>query len=203
MARRNRFLGRWLAHGERLSGLERAPVRSAACALERATQCTSTCSTDGPYRQARRRSAARVGANRSRRISAKQNRYTHAAGRGDARAWRALSSSACCCRRRSRFLRFYVLRGGFLDGTAGLAHIAIGCFNSFCKYAKLRALEQAERGDESAGDRRGGVYRHASGRAPPARRRRRDGVDNFDPYYDVGLKRRARRSGSASAGVTL
>ena len=33
----------------------------------------------------------------------------------------------------------------FLDGIAGLAHITIGCFNSFCKYAKLRALEQAAR----------------------------------------------------------
>ncbi len=28
MARRNRFLGRWLAHGEGYPGLERAPVRS-------------------------------------------------------------------------------------------------------------------------------------------------------------------------------
>jgi hypothetical protein len=44
-----------------------------------------------------------------------------------------------------RFFRFYLVRAGFLDGVAGLAHIAIGCFNSFCKYAKLRALEQSER----------------------------------------------------------
>ena len=44
-----------------------------------------------------------------------------------------------------RFLRFYLLRAGFLDGTAGLVHIAIGSFNSFCKYAKLRAVQQAER----------------------------------------------------------
>ena len=44
-----------------------------------------------------------------------------------------------------RFVRFYVLRAGFLDGSAGLVHIAIGAFASFCKYAKLRALEQAER----------------------------------------------------------
>jgi hypothetical protein len=37
-------------------------------------------------------------------------------------------------------VRFYVVRLGFLDGVAGLVHIAIGCFNSFIKYAKLRAL---------------------------------------------------------------
>ena len=39
-----------------------------------------------------------------------------------------------------RFIRFYVFRLGFLDGVAGLVHIAIGCQNSFLKYAKLRAL---------------------------------------------------------------
>ena len=29
-----------------------------------------------------------------------------------------------------RFIRFYVLRLGFLDGVAGLVHIAIGCFRT-------------------------------------------------------------------------
>jgi Glycosyl transferase family 2 len=36
-----------------------------------------------------------------------------------------------------RFLKFYVLRRGFLDGVPGLVHILIGCFNTFSKYAKL------------------------------------------------------------------
>lgn len=40
-----------------------------------------------------------------------------------------------------RFIKFYVVRLGFLDGLPGLVHIAIGCFNSFAKYAKLRALQ--------------------------------------------------------------
>ncbi len=39
-----------------------------------------------------------------------------------------------------RFIKFYFLRLGFLDGIPGLVHIVIGCFNSFCKYAKLREL---------------------------------------------------------------
>ena len=43
-----------------------------------------------------------------------------------------------------RFVRFYIVRAGFLDGTAGFVHIVVGCFNSFSKYAKLRALQQAE-----------------------------------------------------------
>ncbi len=37
-----------------------------------------------------------------------------------------------------RFIKFYVVRKGFLDGWPGLVHIAIGCFNSFIKYAKTR-----------------------------------------------------------------
>lgn len=36
-----------------------------------------------------------------------------------------------------RFLKFYCLRLGFLDGLPGLIHILIGCFNSFMKYAKM------------------------------------------------------------------
>jgi hypothetical protein len=45
-----------------------------------------------------------------------------------------------------RFLKFYVFRLGFLDGVAGLAHISIGCMNSYLKYAKLIELHRAERG---------------------------------------------------------
>ncbi len=37
-----------------------------------------------------------------------------------------------------RFIKFYFIRRGFLDGLPGLVHISIGCFNSFIKYAKLR-----------------------------------------------------------------
>lgn len=71
----------------------------------------------------------------------KQNRYTslqavalQRAGE-QATVWRLLLSPAL------RFVKFYVVRLGFLDGLAGLVHIAIGCFNSFAKYAKLRALQ--------------------------------------------------------------
>jgi hypothetical protein len=39
-----------------------------------------------------------------------------------------------------RFIKFYFLRLGFLDGAAGLVHIVIGCQNSFQKHAKLLEL---------------------------------------------------------------
>ena len=39
-----------------------------------------------------------------------------------------------------RFFKFYLFRLGFLDGVPGLIHILIGCQNTFFKYAKLREL---------------------------------------------------------------
>ena len=43
-----------------------------------------------------------------------------------------------------RFIKFYVMRLGFLDGLPGLLHISIGCMNSYLKYAKLIELHKAE-----------------------------------------------------------
>ena len=43
-----------------------------------------------------------------------------------------------------RFVKFYFLRLGVLDGIPGLVHILIGCGNSFTKYAKMRAFQVGE-----------------------------------------------------------
>ena len=71
----------------------------------------------------------------------KQNRYTtlaaqaaHARGKQAGAAQLLLSPTL-------RFFKFYVLRLGFLDGVPGLIHILIGCGSSFLKYAKLRAMQ--------------------------------------------------------------
>jgi glycosyltransferase involved in cell wall biosynthesis len=141
MARRNRFLGRWLAHGEgypdwnvRLFDRRRArwtddPVHEHVVADARVERLAgdllhaSAESLDG--------------------YMAKQNRYTtlqaealHARGAGAGAAQLVLSPLV-------RFVRFYLLKLGFLDGIAGFVHISIGCFNSFMKYAKLRSLAHA------------------------------------------------------------
>lgn len=143
MARRNRFLGRWLAHGEGypdwcLRLFDRRCARwSDDDVHEHVDSDESVGRLDGDLLHA---SAESLDA-----YLAKQNRYTtlqaaamHA--RGVRFSFARLVFSPLI-----RFLRFYLLRAGFLDGTAGLVHIAIGSFASFCKYAKLRALEQAER----------------------------------------------------------
>ena len=40
------------------------------------------------------------------------------------------------------FIKYYILKCGFMDGVAGFIHIGIGSINSFQKYAKLYALYQ-------------------------------------------------------------
>jgi len=143
LARRNRFLGRWLAHGEgypdwtvRLFDRRRAQWSDDAVHERVITQ----------GRAARLRGdLLHASAESLDDYLAKQNRYTsiqaaalHARGVRSSVAQIVLSPL-------TRFARFYVLRLGFLDGAAGFAHIAIGAFASFQKHVKLRALEVAER----------------------------------------------------------
>lgn len=40
-----------------------------------------------------------------------------------------------------RFFKFYFIKGGIKDGLPGLIHISIGCFTVFLKYIKLKSLE--------------------------------------------------------------
>src|SRR5258706_11402447 len=143
MARRNRFLGRWLAHGEgypdwNMRLFDRRHARWSGDAVHEHVLADGPVGRlDGDLLHA---SAESLDA-----YLAKQNRYTTLQAealyaRGERSSTLRLVGSPLV-----RFFRFYVLRAGFLDGVAGFAHIAIGCFNSFCKYAKLRALEQAGR----------------------------------------------------------
>jgi len=138
IARRNRFLGRWLAHGEgypdwnvRLFDRRRARWSS--------EPVHEKVSADGPVARLSG-DLLHASAESIDTYIAKQNRYTtlqaeamHARGERAGGMRIALSPAA-------RFLRFYIVRLGFLDGVAGFAHIAIGAFASFLKYAKLRAL---------------------------------------------------------------
>lgn len=72
----------------------------------------------------------------------KQNRYTSlAAERALARGEQA-PLTRMVLSPLVRFLKFWLLRGGWRDGLPGLVHIAIGCQNSFMKYVKLRELRR-------------------------------------------------------------
>lgn len=136
----NRFLGRWLKHGEgypdwslRLFNRRRANW-SDDLIHEKVVTTAPVGRLDGDLLHESEAGLADY--------LAKQNRYTtlqaeqlHARGRR-ANVARMLLSPPL------RFLKFYFLRRGFLDGVPGLIHILIGCFNSFLKYAKLRELNR-------------------------------------------------------------
>jgi glycosyltransferase involved in cell wall biosynthesis len=141
LARRNRFLGRWLAHGEGYPDwtvrlFHRAYASWSNDEVHEAVLTTAEVGRlDGDLLHD---SAEDVST-----YMTKQNRYTslHAEAlyRQGVRAsyWRLLTSPL------ARFIKFYVLRLGFLDGGPGFAHIVIGCNNSFHKYLKLIELEKA------------------------------------------------------------
>jgi glycosyltransferase involved in cell wall biosynthesis len=149
LARRNRFLGRWLAHGE---GYPDWTVRlfhraHAGWSNDEVHEAVLTTTEVGRLEGDLLHDSAEDVAT----YMTKQNRYTslHAEAlfKQGVRAgyWRLLTSPA------ARFLKFYLLRMGFLDGGPGFAHIVIGCNNSFQKYLKLIELEKA--GDDARGTR--------------------------------------------------
>ena len=138
MARCNRFLGRWLRHGEGYPDwsprlFDRRHARWSDDAVhEKVLYAGAAGTLQGDL--------LHDSAEDLRRYLEKQNRYTtlaaealHARGRRAGTAHLLLSPLL-------RFLKFYVFRLGFLDGLPGLVHIAIGCTNSFMKYAKLQEL---------------------------------------------------------------
>ena len=71
----------------------------------------------------------------------KQNRYTTLAAEAAYAQGKRASAAQILLSPLIRFLKFYVFRLGFLDGLPGLIHILIGCGNSFSKYAKMAALQ--------------------------------------------------------------
>lgn len=138
MPRRNRFLGRWLAHGEgypdwslrlfhrQFASWSNDPVHEAVITT------TDVGSLDGDLLHD---SAEDVGT-----YLAKQNRYSslHAEAlfqQGVRAGYLKLFLSPL-----ARFIKFYFFRLGFLDGGPGFAHVAVGCFAAFAKYAKLIEL---------------------------------------------------------------
>lgn len=73
----------------------------------------------------------------------KQNRYTTLAAEMAIAAGKRSSPGRIAFSPLVRFIKFYLIRQGFRDGLPGLIHIAIGCFNSFLKYAKMFERQKA------------------------------------------------------------
>lgn len=139
MARCNRFMGRWLRHGEgypdwSLRLFDRRRARWSDDAVHEKVL------TDAP--------AARIAGDLLHDSAEtlagyldKQNRYTSLQAEALFRAGRRAGVAQLVLSPLLRFAKFYFLRLGFLDGLPGLVHILIGCQNSFAKYAKMLDLQ--------------------------------------------------------------
>lgn len=131
----NRFLGRYLRHGEgypdwSLRLFDRRHGRWSDDAVHEKVVA------DGPVGELRG-DLLHESAETLASYLAKQNRYTTLAADAALAAGKRAGFGKLFFSPAVRFVKFYFLRQGFRDGLPGLVHIAIGCFNSFVKYAKL------------------------------------------------------------------
>jgi glycosyltransferase involved in cell wall biosynthesis len=142
MARRNRFLGRWLRHGEGYPDwsarlFDRRHARWSDDAVhEKVLYAVSPGTLDGDLLH---ESAENLG-----RYLDKQNRYSTLAAEELHRRGRRAGLFELAFSPLVRFIKFYFFRLGCLDGVPGLVHISVGCMNSFMKYAKLIELQNTD-----------------------------------------------------------
>lgn len=141
MARCNRFLGKWLRHGEGYPDwsprlFDRRSARwSDDSVHEKVLYAVTPGTLDGDL--------LHESAEDLRDYLEKQNRYTTLAAQQLFERGKSASAIQLIGSPVVRFFKFYVFRLGFLDGMPGFAHIAIGCMNSFMKYAKLTELNRS------------------------------------------------------------
>jgi glycosyltransferase involved in cell wall biosynthesis len=140
MPRRNSFLGRWLKHGEGYPdySLRLFNRHHAAWSNDEVHETVITTSSIGTLKgDLLHDSAETIDA-----YLAKQNRYSSLHARALFDQGVRVGYSKMLLSPMARFVKFYFLRLGFLDGGAGFAHIVIGCFAAFSKYAKLIELSR-------------------------------------------------------------
>ncbi len=140
--RRNRFLGRYLKHGEgypdwslRLFDRRQARWSNDAVHEKVETDCPVGELTGDLLHDSAESLASYL---------TKQNRYTTLAAEMALAAGKRASFGRIVVSPLLRFIKFYLIRQGFRDGLPGLIHIAIGCFNSFIKYSKMLERQNSD-----------------------------------------------------------
>ena len=141
MARRNRFLGRWLRHGEGYPDWSPRLFNrlNARWSDDLVHEKVLYAVTPGTLRGDLMHDSSDDLATYLER----QNRYTTLAARQAFEQGRGANVLHLLFSPVVRFIKFYLMRLGFLDGLPGLLHISIGCMNSYMKYAKLIELHRA------------------------------------------------------------
>ena len=136
----NRFLGRYLRHGEgypdwSLRLFDRHHARWSDDSVHEKVIADSTPATlNGDL--------LHDSAETIESYLAKQNRYTTLAAEQAVAGGRRAHAAHLLLSPLLRFIKFYFLRRGFLDGVPGLVHILIGCTNSLVKHAKIIELQK-------------------------------------------------------------
>lgn len=143
----NRFLGRYLRHGEgypdwSLRLFHRQYARWSEDAVHEKVELIAETSIGNLQGDLLHDSAETLASYLN-----KQNRYTSLAADMALAAGKQVGAGKLWLSPLVRFIKFYLIRRGFLDGLPGLIHIAIGCFNSFIKYAKM--LERQRTGAQA------------------------------------------------------
>ena len=141
-ARCNRFLGRYLRHGEgypdwSLRLFDRRQARWSDDLVHEKVE------TAGPVGLL----AGDLLHDSAESLAAyldKQNRYTTLAAGMALAAGKRAGVGRLAFSPLVRFIKFYIVRQGFRDGLPGLIHIAIGCFNSFMKYSKMLERQKSD-----------------------------------------------------------
>lgn len=140
LPRRNRFMGSWLRHGEgypdwcaRLFNRRRANW-SADAVHEKLVTSGQIGRLSGDMLHESEQGLADY--------MSKQNHYTDIQARLLFQAGKRFSVVKMLGSPVVRFVKYYFLRRGFIDGVPGLVHIVIGCLAGFLKYAKLHQLER-------------------------------------------------------------
>ena len=141
-ARRNRFLGRYLGHGEgypdwslRLFDRRQARWSNDAVHEKVETQCSVGELAGDLLHDSAESLASYLN---------KQNRYTTLAADMALAEGKRASFGRIAFSPLVRFIKFYFIRQGFRDGLPGLIHIVIGCFNSFMKYSKMLERQNSD-----------------------------------------------------------
>lgn len=143
-ARCNRFMGRYLRHGEgypdwSLRLFHRGYARWSDDAVHEKVLTNVVVQTlEGDL--------LHDSAETMSRYLAKQDRYTTLAAQTAVAAGRRPGLLTTALRAvlspLVRFIKFYVVRRGFLDGVPGLVHIGIGCYTAYAKYVKMYRLSR-------------------------------------------------------------
>ena len=138
----NRFLGRYLKHGEGYPdwSLRLFDRRQARWSDDAVHEKVETQSRVGELSGDLLHDSAESLAS----YMTKQNRYTSLAAEIALNAGKRASFGRLALSPLIRFIKFYLVRQGFRDGVPGLIHIAIGCFNSFMKYSKMLERQSSD-----------------------------------------------------------